>query len=116
MVVGSSIDKVYMVMDFGGMDLKVRIWCIIVTSTRVAINHSFTNILLIYRYTTLIYRCTTHLPIQIITHLPIQIITHLPIQIITHLPIQVITHLPIQVITHLPIQIITHLPIQLITH
>ena len=24
MVVGSSIDKVYMVMDFGGMDLKVR--------------------------------------------------------------------------------------------
>ena len=25
MVVGSSIDKVYMVMDFGGMDLKVRL-------------------------------------------------------------------------------------------
>ena len=24
MVVGSSIDKVYMVMDFGGMDLKVK--------------------------------------------------------------------------------------------
>ena len=61
MVVGSSIDKVYMVMDFGGMDLKVRIWFIIIASTSVAINHSFTNISLLYRCTTLIYRYNSSL-------------------------------------------------------
>jgi hypothetical protein len=34
MVVGTNIDKVYMVMDFGGMDLKVMLMLILVIFAR----------------------------------------------------------------------------------
>jgi hypothetical protein len=43
MVVGANIDKVYMVMDFGGMDLKVG-------ATAVAITRTFTADLLRLNY------------------------------------------------------------------
>lgn len=33
MVVGANIDKVYMVMDFGGMDLKVGVTAVEITGT-----------------------------------------------------------------------------------
>jgi hypothetical protein len=36
MVVGANIDKVYMVMDFGGMDLKVGPTAVVATGTLTA--------------------------------------------------------------------------------